>query len=105
MPWDDPVDEALRTGVRRLAQLRRSSDALARGGIRYAYVDTDVIAFLRETPGERLVVLAAREAHEPVRLALDATSLETLYGENARIEAGVATLPAEGPSFHIWRLT
>ena len=43
---------------RRLIALRRSSDALARGGIRYAHVGADAIAYLRETRRERLLCLA-----------------------------------------------
>ena len=53
MPWDRPEtwDTALLGEYRRLIALRRSSAALARGGIRYAFVDDDVIAYLRETRG------------------------------------------------------
>ena len=49
---------------RALIALRRSSDALARGGIRYVHVSDDAIAYLRETRGERLLCLAARAAHD-----------------------------------------
>jgi alpha-glucosidase len=62
-------------------------------------VSPDAIAFLRESPGERLLVLASRARHAPISTPF--TALETLYGEDAR--DGV--LPAEGPSFHIWRLS
>jgi alpha-glucosidase len=104
MPWSrrDSWDASLLEEFRRLIALRRSSDALARGGLRYAYVDDDVIAYLRETPGERLLCLASRAPHEPVRLPF--TSLETLYGLDAELEGSDALLPAEGPSFHIWRI-
>jgi alpha-glucosidase len=107
MPWgaDTPplFDE-----YRRLISLRRSHEALARGGLRYAFVDEDVIAYLRETPGERLLCLASRDEHAPVRLplaALRARELETLYGDDAEIDSGDAVLPAAGPAFHVWRLT
>jgi alpha-glucosidase len=101
MPWDRPEtwDTTLFDAYKRLIALRRSSDALARGSIRYAYVDDDVIAYLRETRDERLLCLASRAAHDPIRLPF--TSLETLYGDDA--EGGL--LPADGPSFHVWRLT
>ena len=107
MPWgaDTPplFDE-----YRRLISLRRSHEALARGGLRYAFVDEDVIAYLRETPGERLLCLASRDEHTPVRLplaALCARELETLYGDDAELDSGDAVLPAAGPAFHVWRLT
>ena len=105
MPWDRPEtwDTQLLEEYRRLIALRRSSAALARGGIRYAYVDDDVIAYLRETRDERLLCLASRADHAPVRVPF--TSLETLYGDDAEIDGAEAVLPADGPSFHIWRIT
>jgi alpha-glucosidase len=104
MPWGRPEtwDSALLEEYRRLIALRRSHPALARGGLRYAHVDDDVIAYLRETPDERLLCLASRAPHEPVRLPF--ASLETLYGDDAEIDGGTAVLPADGPSFHVWRI-
>jgi alpha-glucosidase len=106
MPWDTPEawDRPLLDEYRRLIALRRSSDALARGGIRYAHVSDDAIAFLRESPTERLLVLAARAAHEPVRLALDARELEPLLGGERIVVDGTAELPGDGPAFHAWRV-
>jgi alpha-glucosidase len=110
MPWDrrDVWDTALVDEYRRLIALRRSSSALARGGIRFAFVDDDVIAYIRESSDERLLCLASRDEHAPVRLplsALGARELECLYGSDAELESAEAVLPAAGPSFHVWRLT
>jgi alpha-glucosidase len=109
MPWQSTgQNDELLAEYRRLIALRRTSDALARGGMRYAYVDEDVIAYLRETDGERLICLASRDEHAAVRLplaALRARELETLYGEDADVDGDDAVLPAAGPSFHVWRLT
>ena len=110
MPWgrQDAWDTALLGEYRRLIALRRSSPALARGGIRFAFVDDDVIVYLRETSGERLLCLASRDEHAPVRLPLSglgARELECLYGSDAELESDEAVLPAAGPSFHVWRLT
>jgi alpha-glucosidase len=96
--WDEPVPPLFEQ-YRRLIALRRSSEALARGGIRYAFVDEDVIAYIRETRAERLLCLASRAPHEPVRLPLRAE--ETLYGDDPDDDG----FPADGPSFHVWRLT
>jgi alpha-glucosidase len=106
MPWDAPDtwDMPLLEEFKRLIALRRSSDALARGGIRYAHVGDDAIAFLRESPSERLLVLAARASHEPVRLALDARELEPLLGGESVAVNGTAELPGDGPAFHVWRV-
>ncbi len=100
MPWDrmDTWDGALFEGYRSLVALRRSSDALARGGIRYLHVSDDAIAYLRESRSERLLCLAARAPHDPIVAPF--AQLETLYGEDAT--DGV--LPSHGPAFHVWRI-
>jgi alpha-glucosidase len=100
MPWEEPNrwDERLLREYRRLVMLRRSSEALARGGLRVAHVDDDAIVYLRETRRERILCLAARAGHAPVSVPFG--QLETLYGDDA--PDGV--LPAHGPAFHVWRI-
>ncbi len=110
MPWDhqDAWDTGLLDEYRRLIALRRSSPALACGGIRFAFVDEDVIAYIRETSSERVLCLASSDEHAPVRLplsALEARELECLYGADAELDGDDAVLTATGPSFHAWRLT
>ena len=54
------------------------------------------------------LLLAARAEHEPVRLPLadlGARELTTLHGVDAQLAEGAAALPAQGPAFHVWRLT
>jgi alpha-glucosidase len=107
MPWGAELPP-LFDEYRRMISLRRNHRALARGGLRYAFVDDDVIAYLRETAEERLLCLAVRDEHTSVRLplaALRAQELETLYGDDAELDGGDAVLPAAGPAFHVWRLT
>jgi alpha-glucosidase len=109
IPWGrrDTWDETLLSEYRRLIGLRRLSPALARGGIRYAAVGDNAVAYLREAPEERLLCLAARGDHDPVRLSLvelGASSAETLYGGDAEARNGDLILPADGPAFHVWRL-
>jgi alpha-glucosidase len=100
MPWDDPDtwDEQLLREHRRLIALRRSSDALARGGIRYVHLGDEAIVYLRETKLERLLCLAARAPHDPISVPFP--NLETLYGHDA-IDG---RLPSDGPAFHVWRI-
>ena len=100
MPWDRPErwDAKLLDAYKRLIALRRSSEALSRGGLRYIHADGDTIAYLRETKGERLLCLASRAAHDPISVPF--RNLETLYGDDAR--DGV--LPSHGPAFHVWRI-
>ena len=100
MPWDaiDTWDGPLFEECRTLVALRRSCDALARGGIRYVHVSDDAIAYLRESRSERLLCLAARAPHDPIATPFD--QLETLYGA----DASDGVLPADGPAFHLWRI-
>ncbi len=109
MPWSRPEtwDGVLLQEYRELIALRRGSTALCRGGIRFAAVCDDAIAYLREHEDERLLCLAARAAHEPIRLSrrhLACDALETLHGDDATIAGETVELPADGPAFHVWRL-
>jgi alpha-glucosidase len=109
MPWDQPErwDADLHATYVRLIRLRRSSEALARGALRHVFVGEDAIAYLREHGDERLLCLAARADHDPIRLPLDALgcgTLDPVLGGDAVCAAGIATLPADGPAFHVWRL-
>jgi alpha-glucosidase len=109
MPWDAPErwDATLLAGYRELVALRRSSEALRRGGLRTVAVGPDAIATLRETPGERVLCLAARTAHPAIRVpraALGCTELETLVGGDARRDGDDVVLPDDGPAFHAWRV-
>ena len=72
MPWSRPEswDTQALEGYRALIALRRGSRALARGGIRYAHVSADAIAYVREARGDAVLCLASRAAHDPVRLPL-----------------------------------
>jgi alpha-glucosidase len=99
MPWDRPElwDERLLGEYRRLIALRRSSDALARGGLRVLHADDDALLYLRESKTERVLCLAAREEHDA--LAVPFSEFETLYGDDVR--DGV--LPASA-GFHAWRV-
>ena len=109
MPWSRPEtwDRELLERYRELIDLRRRSRALARGGIRYAHVSADAIAYLRESRDEALLCLAARADHAPVLLSLAAlggSELETLIGDDTTIDGDEVVLPAGGPAFHVWRI-
>jgi alpha-glucosidase len=109
MPWEHPErwDTELLETYRTLIGLRRSSEALARGGIRFAHVSRDAIAYLRETADERLLCLAVRAVTEDVRLplgALGAGELEPVLSGDALRAGDMAVLPGDGPAFHVWRL-
>lgn len=109
MPWNrrEAWDDSVLDAYRGLVALRRASRALARGGIRYAHVSAEAIAYVREAVGETVLCLAVRGGNEEVRVPLGplgGTTLETLWGGEAKIDDGDAVLPAGGPAFHAWRL-
>jgi alpha-glucosidase len=109
MPWSRPEtwDTEALEAYRRLVALRRTSPALARGGMRYAHVSSDAIAYLRESRDESLLCLATRGEHPELRLSRSSLSgdpLETLIGDDTRTDGDEVVLPAGGPSFHVWRL-
>lgn len=66
MPWDqeDRWDHETLRLYGDLARLRREHPALRGGGFRWAHVDADTLAFLREHPDETLLVIAQREPGE-----------------------------------------
>ena len=110
MPWAHPErwDQRRLAKTRTLFTARAGSVALRRGGLRWLHVGDDALTFLREAPGERVLVHAARADHAPVRLpaTVTGTELARLAG-SADLCAdadGLVTLPADGPAFGMWRL-
>ncbi len=70
-------------------------------------ITPDALTFLREAPSETVLVHAARADHSPVRLpaSLIGRELAGLAGApNLQSDTGGwTTLPADGPSFGMWR--
>lgn len=111
MPWGSEADAAVAptlAAYRSLVALRRSHPVLATGGIRWLAVMDDAVAFVRESAGSRVVVLAARAA---ASVAFEAAALPgadaaaRVSGEGL-LEASDSsvTLSADGPGFTAWAL-
>jgi alpha-glucosidase len=112
-PWDRPEtwDRALLSVFRQLCAVRRDSVALRQGGLRWAYVDADRIAWLRETDEQSILVLLARAGGQPISLNAALLGLDegsqtrNVYGgATLTAHAGLATLPGDGPMVQIWEL-
>jgi alpha-glucosidase len=112
-PWHRPEvwDRATLGHYGELAGLRRSHHALRRGGLRWAHAEGDALLFLRESERQRLLVLAARAEHRPVRLPAGALGLAgeapNLYGSAEVLRPDpddFVTLPGDGPTFQVWQL-
>ncbi|WP_091338212.1 glycoside hydrolase family 13 protein [Micromonospora rhizosphaerae] len=108
MPWHRPEswDQGTFAAYRGLLALRRGEPALRHGGLRWVHADADTLVFLREAPTGTVLVLARRAAAAPVRLA-GLPAGDNVYGGAPALRPdadGVVTLPADGPTFQVWRL-
>ena len=110
MPWAHPErwDQKRLALTRALFGTRAQSVALQRGGLRWLHIGDDALTFLREAPGETVLVHAARANHTPIQIptAVLGSELVGLAG-TANLRAnmdGMITLPAEGPAFGMWQL-
>jgi alpha-glucosidase len=112
MPWDEAAwDHDLRAWFQRLARLRRTAPALRWGGFQLLYAAGDTLAFQREAPEERLIVVARRADDGlralPVRhggLADGAHLTELLGGTEASVVSGMLPLVGlSAPGAQIWR--
>jgi alpha-glucosidase len=97
MPWRKDVKTLGWYGE--LLALRRKHPALRGGGLRFAHVDADAIAFWRETADERLLVLARRAPGAPVPIP-GVPEADNLYGG----APFTGTLPGDGPTFQVWHV-
>ncbi len=108
MPWHHPETWSASTldSYRALIRHRRESSALRHGGLRWAYVDDDAIAFLRESIDETLLVYARRASGDEVLLGDLHRRAENIYGgAEARVDPdGSLRLLGDGPTIQIWRL-
>jgi alpha-glucosidase len=108
MPWAHPErwDQQRLATTRALFGARAKSVALRRGGLRWLCIGDDALAFLREAPGETVLVHAARADHTPIRIPTAVVGAEFvgLAGTaDLRADAdGSITLPADGPTFGMW---
>lgn len=85
--------------VKKLVKIRRNSHALAEGGMRWIAIEDDLVAYLRESKRERLLVVISR-GPRLLELAIDSKT-ERLYGPDLR----GSTFQSAGPALGIYRLT
>ena len=82
--WEHPErwNHSLNQGFKELIAIRKSSDALINGGIRWIHASADSIAYIRESKRESLLIFASRTGvREKIDLApYGYTIAKTLYG-------------------------
>lgn len=108
-PWNDEESWDLGTleDYRGLLAIRSGSPALGEGGLRWLHVGTDAIAFVREHPEESVLVVVARNQAEPIRIALsalDARTIQPLFGFHADVVAGRAVIDVPSAGAGVWRV-
>jgi alpha-glucosidase len=102
MPWGDAgrFDGPVLAAYRDLLRLRRSSEALRRGGMRWCAAGADAMAWLRETPAERVLVVVARGAGTvtlPVSLVGRPGAVRWVWGEpHPAVVGGELTVRFDG---------
>jgi alpha-glucosidase len=116
MPWNDidagdgpRWDAGTFEIYRSLIAVRRESRALREGGMRWAVVRPDVVAYLRETLDERVLVVVARAPWEgvdlPRHLLAPHGSPENLYGgADLDVRPHALHVAGDGPGVQVWRL-
>jgi alpha-glucosidase len=108
MPWDATSwDNDLRSFLQTLIRLRRTAPALRWGGFQLLHTGEHSVAFQREAPEQRIVVVARRAADDlrdiPVRHGglPDGANLRELFsGATATVAGG--HLPVSGANVQIW---
>jgi len=108
-PWNDPDAWDLSTlgAYQELLGIRRSSRALAIGGLRWVHVGTESLALVRELPGESVLVVVARNQSEPVRIRLadlNAQAVHHLFGFSAEIVADQVVIDVPSAGAGVWRM-
>lgn len=112
MPWEaEAWNHDLRSFYQTLIQLRRTAPALRWGGFQLLHADGDTVAFLREAPEEKIIVVARRAADGLSGLAVGHGGIadgsrfrDELSGAEATVANGtlpLTELPAVGAQ--IWR--
>lgn len=112
IPWDEPgrVVTDLRTAYASLTALRHESLAVSEGGMRWLLADGDVLAFVRESAEESILLIATRAAATVALedLGLDAGSADALRAAPAfsvgELAATAEGLELSGPGVFVWRL-
>ena len=108
-PWQDPDswDHDTLGAYRSLLGIRAASPALAVGGLRWLSVGTDAVAFVREAPGESVLVVAARSQAQPIRIPLadlSARQIHHLFGFDADVVADQVVIDVPSAGAGVWRV-
>jgi alpha-glucosidase len=114
MIWDERAwNSGRRAFYQQFIHLRRSSPALRRGGFQILYATGETLAFMREAPEERLIVIARRAPDGLMALPVRHGGLpdglvlqEVISGAETTVEQGMLSLSnLPGSGMQVWRST
>ena len=104
--WENKAgwDNRFHSQVKALVEIRRKSDALAFGGLRWIQVKDDYVAYLRESKEESVLVVVTRQATTvDFKLSPFGYQIESaLYGRE--IAGSAIDFQSSIPEVGIWRL-
>jgi alpha-glucosidase len=105
-------DTDLRSFYQTLIHLRHSSRALIDGGFQILLCEENVLAFLRDTDEEQVIVIGNRGLQESPAQPLfvknggipDGTSFrESFTGQILTVQEGILSLPPVPPGVQVWQ--
>ena len=110
IPWEQQElwDTSTLLAYQELLNLRRNSEALVHGGLRWVHVNDDVLVWLRESAGERLLICVARNACPDVMFTAHDWKIgahSAVFGSDLRVIDGVVTIPTSQPGTSVWRVS
>lgn len=110
IPWEQPElwDQGMLKAYGQLLNLRRSSEALVHGGLRWVHISDDALVWLRESQGERLLFAVSRASSTNISVSArdwNIPGLITIFGDHTTIHDGSFTIPALHAGAHVWRVS
>jgi alpha-glucosidase len=113
MIWDSTQwDAELRAFYQTLIKLRRTSPALIEGGFQVLLAEENVLAYLRDTNEQQIIVVGNRGPAErpagPLPVMLGAIANGTIFqelftGQMSAVSDGYLSLPALPAGVQIWQ--
>lgn len=111
IPWNNerPNDRSMLVHYKAFAKIRKENSALHDGSMRFVYVSSELIAYVRENKKQTILVVVSRGSDTNASIPLDAVrgikQAENLYGGAKLSVSGKAVkLPGDALTVNIWRL-
>jgi alpha-glucosidase len=111
IPWNDerPNDKSMLEVYKALAKIRKTNSALQDGSMRFVYVSTELIAYVRENKKQSILVVVSRGEDPRATIPLDAVAgirgARNLFGAGKlKLIGKEVLLPNEPLCVNIWAL-